>query len=840
MSKQCAVVGAGVIGGGWAARFVLNGLNVAVFDPQPSAERAVREMLENAERAHAKLGLDARQRRGELRFAASLAEAVDGADLVQESALEREDLKRALLRDIDAHAPADALVCSSTSGLLPTQLQAEMARPERFVVGHPFNPVYLLPLVELCAGTRTAPETVARAAAFYAALGMEPLHVRKEIDGFIADRLLEALWREALWLVHDDVATVAEIDDAIRFGAGLRWSFMGTFLTYRLAGGEDGMRHFMAQFGPALKLPWTKLMEVPELTEAFIDKIALQSDAQAGGARLRALERKRDDCLVAVLQALKSEDYAAGALIAARARQRFAEAGEGGAAPVDAAAPLRWPASAVRPDWVDYNNHMTDHRYLQIFGEATDSLLRLLGVDGAYLQSGFSYYTVESHIVHRREIAGLAPYSATTQILAADEKRIHVFHRLHHGATDELLASGEQMLLHVDTKAGRACPAPSEILGHLFALRDAHVALPRPEGAGRAVAMKPGASGEHGAEIARFLDPEVAAFVARTESFYPASVNTASAAENRAVYDRMCAAFRQKRPAGVAVVDEQLAADAPRRSLALRRYMVATQQKGVALLYLHGGGFVVGGLESHDDVCAELCLDTAIEVVSLDYRLAPEHPYPAALDDTEAAYRRLVAEGRRVILGGDSAGGQLAAALCLRLKRIGEAPPLGQVLIYPGLGGDPMRIAATRRDVPLLRVADSLHYRRVYAGGGEDRIPRDDPEFAPLSANDLAGLPPAAIFAAGIDPLRQDAEDYAALLAAAGVPVQFRCEPGLVHGYLRARYMSSAAARSFAEIADSVRQLAAASAAQPADVSSEYRSVRWLSPQGRASRASTT
>jgi carnitine 3-dehydrogenase len=145
-------------------------------------------------------------------------------------------------------------------------------------------------------------------------MGMRPLHVRKEIDGFIADRLLEALWREALWLVNDGVATTEEIDDAIRFGAGLRWSFMGTFLIYRMAGGEAGMRHFLAQFGPALKLPWTKL-EAPELTDELIDRVSAQSDDQAGEASIRDLEATRDDCLVAVLSALRSVDYGAGAVV---------------------------------------------------------------------------------------------------------------------------------------------------------------------------------------------------------------------------------------------------------------------------------------------------------------------------------------------------------------------------------------------------------------------------------------------------------------------------------------------------------------------------------------------
>ena len=172
---------------------------------------------------------------------------------------------------------------SSTSGLLPTELQRDMAHPERLVVGHPFNPVYLLPLVEVVGGAATAGTAIDRAVDVYRSVGMRPLVVRKEIDGFIADRLLEALWREALWLVNDGVATVSEIDDAIRFGAGLRWSFMGTFLTYRIAGGEAGMRHFMEQFGPALQWPWSKLTDVPELTDELLDRLVDESDEQAAG-----------------------------------------------------------------------------------------------------------------------------------------------------------------------------------------------------------------------------------------------------------------------------------------------------------------------------------------------------------------------------------------------------------------------------------------------------------------------------------------------------------------------------------------------------------------------------
>jgi carnitine 3-dehydrogenase len=228
---------------------------VRLHDPAPDAARAVGEMVDNARRALDRLTFAPRPAEGALTLVASAEEAAAGADFVQESAPEREDVKRALLAAASRAAAPGVVLASSTSGLLPSRLQTDMERPERLVVGHPFNPVYLLPLVEVCGGERTAPEAVERAAAVYRSVGMRPLVLRREIDGFVADRLLEALWREALWLVADDVATVEEIDDAISYGPGLRWAAMGTFLTYRIAGGEAGMRHFLEQFGPALQLP---------------------------------------------------------------------------------------------------------------------------------------------------------------------------------------------------------------------------------------------------------------------------------------------------------------------------------------------------------------------------------------------------------------------------------------------------------------------------------------------------------------------------------------------------------------------------------------------------------
>ena len=321
--ERAACVGGGVIGSGWAARFALS----AICDPDPGAERKARAMLENAERAFARLFGDDRPAPGALRFAGSIAEAVDGAGFVQESVPERLDLKRTVLAEIDAAAPAGILVASSTSGLLPSDMQRGLNNPGRMLVGHPFNPVYLLPLVELVAGRDTLPASVDRAAELYASLGMKPVVVRKEIDAFIADRLQEALWREALWLVRDGIATVEEIDDVMRYSFGLRWAQMGVFQTYRLAGGEAGMRHFLEQFGPCLAWPWSKLTDVPQLDDTLIGAIAGQSDAQAAGLSIRDLERRRDDNLIAIMEALeRSGDTGWGAGAALKeARQRLRE-----------------------------------------------------------------------------------------------------------------------------------------------------------------------------------------------------------------------------------------------------------------------------------------------------------------------------------------------------------------------------------------------------------------------------------------------------------------------------------------------------------------------------------
>lgn len=312
IASKAACIGGGVIGAGWVARLVLNGIDVSIFDPDPEASRKVDEVMKNANRAYKAMATGGLPTEGRITYAKSIAEAVENADFIQESVPERLDLKHKVLAEIDAHAKPDAPIGSSTSGIKPTDMANAMARPERLIVGHPYNPVYLLPLVEIVGGEKTSIETIGRAKTIYASIGMKPVVIRKEIEAFVGDRLLEALWREALWLIKDDVTTVEELDDIMRYSFGLRWAQMGLFQTYRVAGGEAGMRHFMAQFGPCLSWPWTKLMDVPELTDELVDKIASQSDEQAQGLSIRELERIRDDNLVAIMEALSRQNDGKG------------------------------------------------------------------------------------------------------------------------------------------------------------------------------------------------------------------------------------------------------------------------------------------------------------------------------------------------------------------------------------------------------------------------------------------------------------------------------------------------------------------------------------------------
>lgn len=304
-------------------------------------------------------------------------------------------------------------------------------------------------------------------------------------------------------------------------------------------------------------------------------------------------------------------------------------------------------------------------------------------------------------------------------------------------------------------------------------------------------------------------DPEVVEFITRTLAFYPADAYGYTVEQNRAVYDRYCAAFRRERPPGVAVEDFAIEASGPGRKIPARRYRPARlSHRDIVVLYLHGGGMVVGGLHSHDDVCAEMAATTGIEVVAADYRLAPENPHPAFTDDAEAAFLHLAETGKGVIVAGDSAGGNLTAAVCLRRKAKGDPVPVGQLLIYPGLGGDPRKGSYIENaQAPLLSTEEALSYFRIISGGRE-RAQVSDPDIMPIKAGDFSNLPPAFVVTADIDPLRDDGKDYVEAIRRAGGIAAYRNEPELVHGYLRARAMSRRAADSFSAICGAVTRLA--------------------------------
>ncbi len=301
--RTVVCVGAGVIGGGWAAYFLSRGYRVVAWDPAPDAEQRLRHVVDLAWPALTELGLAAGASTAGLTFEADLGTACAQADFVQESAPEDLDLKRALLADIDAATPEDVVVSSSTSGYGMSEMQVQCAHPERTVVGHPFNPPYLIPLVEVVGGTRTSPEVVAWTSDFFRHAGKSVITMDREVPGFIANRLQEALWREALHMVAAGEATVEQIDLSITDGPGLRWPIHGPMLTFHLAGGQGGMAHMLDHFGPSLLSPWTRL-EAAELTPELRNAVVDGCEREADGRSIDDLVAERDRGVIAVLRAL--------------------------------------------------------------------------------------------------------------------------------------------------------------------------------------------------------------------------------------------------------------------------------------------------------------------------------------------------------------------------------------------------------------------------------------------------------------------------------------------------------------------------------------------------------
>lgn len=294
-----AVVGTGVIGSGWITRILAHGHEVIATDPSEGAyERMLKQVKQNWPYAE-QLGLAEGASLDNLSFTVSLEEAVKDADHIQENVPEIEDLKAQVLTEIDTYARQDAIIGSSTSGIMPSELQQNLKHPERLVVAHPFHPVYILPLVEIVPGKQTAEAVTVKAEKVYESIGMDVLHVRHEIEGHIADRLMEALWRESLHIVNEGIATTEEVDKAFTHAAGLRYAQYGPFMTFHLAGGEGGMRHMLKQFGPALKKPWTKLI-APELTQDLYDSVVNGCETASQAQTMSELDQKRNEFLVKV------------------------------------------------------------------------------------------------------------------------------------------------------------------------------------------------------------------------------------------------------------------------------------------------------------------------------------------------------------------------------------------------------------------------------------------------------------------------------------------------------------------------------------------------------------
>ena len=314
------IAGTGLIGAGWAARLLSRGFNVIAYDVSPAAEAKLKAAIDVAWPSMRKLLAAPRPKRGKLTFTTDLASMAERADFIHEAAPEREDLKIKLFSEIDARARPEVILASSSSGFLPTRLQSQCRHPERVIIGHPFNPVYLLPLVETVPGRQTSPQVMDIAGEYFESIGMHVLRLKREIEGYICDRLQEALWREALHILDKDVGTTGDIDDSLVYSAGLRWAFMGSFLTYHLAGGPGGMRDFIKQFDPTLELPWTDL-RFPRWNPDLERRLVEGCEAQAQGRSVAEIEAQRDAILVDMIHLFKKHKIGAG-LVLAREEQR--------------------------------------------------------------------------------------------------------------------------------------------------------------------------------------------------------------------------------------------------------------------------------------------------------------------------------------------------------------------------------------------------------------------------------------------------------------------------------------------------------------------------------------
>jgi 3-hydroxyacyl-CoA dehydrogenase len=309
--KRIAIVGTGVIGASWAAQYLARGFDVIATDPGPDAEANLRRYVDSAWKALERIGLSENASQQRLEFTLDLRKAVSGADFVQENGPERKEFKIKLFADIDDAAPPHAILASSSSGLTMSTIQSGCKRPERCVIGHPFNPPHLVPLVEVVGGAQTSPETIARAIAFYESIGKKAIHVRKEVVGHVANRLQAALYREVLHLIEQGVLDVSDADTAVCWGPGLRWGVMGPNLLFHLGGGEGGIRHLLDHLAPAREVWWKDLGRMEHIAPELKEKVIAGVAQEVTGRSIEQLDHERDEVLLGLL-ALRAAKPAAG------------------------------------------------------------------------------------------------------------------------------------------------------------------------------------------------------------------------------------------------------------------------------------------------------------------------------------------------------------------------------------------------------------------------------------------------------------------------------------------------------------------------------------------------
>ena len=301
--NNITVIGTGVIGTGWILRFLAFNKKITAYDPNVKQKDYLKKELKRTKSRIEKL-YNNKINIKNLVFSSNIKDAVSKADLIQENVPERLDLKKKVINQLSQYAPKNCIIASSSSGLLPSELQTNCINPKRFIIAHPFNPVYILPLVEIVKGNKTSKIIMNKADKFYKSLYMKTLTVDKELPGFLSDRLQEALWREGLHIINEGYASTKDLDEAITYGPGMRWALMGTFLTFHLAGGEMGMKHMLDQFGPALKLPWTKLKS-PNLNKKLKNKIITGTQKQSKNLSINKLSNMRDNFLIDLLDLKK-------------------------------------------------------------------------------------------------------------------------------------------------------------------------------------------------------------------------------------------------------------------------------------------------------------------------------------------------------------------------------------------------------------------------------------------------------------------------------------------------------------------------------------------------------